>query len=202
MEKHWSIEAGSSLQQVLDQPDIPPLLRWSLTGDMSWQVRSETTVGRSLRAPGIAPRWYTALLALGATVEVEGTEVGLEEMSAGRPAALHIPLVGPAIRWGAASVSRTPADVAIVAAVAVVELDDGLVRQARIGLTGVWPRPAQLAQAAAQLAGGPLTPTAIAQTAEAVAREVAPPDDLMGSAEYRREMAGLLTRRALEQCLE
>jgi CO/xanthine dehydrogenase FAD-binding subunit len=37
--------------------------------------------------------------------------------------------------------------------------------------------------------------------ANAIEGEVAPEGDFRGSEEYRRAMAGVLTRRALEQCL-
>jgi len=105
------------------------------------------------------------------------------------------------IRWGEAHVARTPADEPIVAAVAVVEVDDSTVHQARVALTGAWPEPARLAQAAAQLVGGPLDEEHIRAVAEAVEEEVAPRGDFRGSEEYRRAMAGVLTRRALAECL-
>jgi CO/xanthine dehydrogenase FAD-binding subunit len=42
----------------------------------------------------------------------------------------------------------------------------------------------------------------IRAVATAVEDEVEPEGDFRGSEEYRRAMAGVLTRRALEQCLE
>jgi CO/xanthine dehydrogenase FAD-binding subunit len=99
-------------------------------------------------------------------------------------------------------VGRTPTDEPIVAAVAAVELQDALVQQARIALTGVWSTPVQLAAAANQLVGGPLDAARIEAVARAVEQEVAPREDFRGSAEYRRAMAGVMTRRALEQCMQ
>ena len=104
------------------------------------------------------------------------------------------------LRWGEARVARTPADEPIVAAVAVVELDGGIVRQARVALVGAWREAARLAEAPSALLGGPLDGERIRAVAAAVEREVAPRGDFRGSAEYRRAMAGVLTRRALEQC--
>ena len=210
----WTIETDTSLQSVLDSPECPPLLRQTLTGTLSWQTRNETPVRRALRSPRIAPQWVAALLALGATVTVEG-DAGPEDVplavGAGfpRPHALHVPRRGlpPAsggpggVRWGEARVARTPADEPIVAAVAVVETDDGVVQQARVALTGVWPEAVRLAKAPAQLVGGPLDEESIRAVAAAVEKEVTPKGDFLGSEEYRRAMAGVLTRRALEQCL-
>jgi len=96
-------------------------------------------------------------------------------------------------------VARTLADEPIVAAIAVVALDGDVVGQARVALTGAWPEPLRLAEAAARLVGGPLDAEHIQAVAEAVEEEVAPQGDFLGSAEYRRAMAGVLTRRALER---
>jgi CO/xanthine dehydrogenase FAD-binding subunit len=203
--KMWIIATDAPLQSVLDRPDAPPLLRQTLTGALSWQTRNETPVRRALRSPRIAPQWMAALLALGATVTVEG-EAGPEEVAlavgTGLPRlhALHVPRT-EGTRWGAAHVARTPADEPIVAAVAVVEMTGGIVQQARVALTGVWPEAVRLAEAPARLVGGPLDETSIGAVAVAVEEEVAPTEDFMGSEEYRRAMAGVLTRRALEQCL-
>ncbi|MBN1178991.1 MAG: hypothetical protein JXD18_07255 [Anaerolineae bacterium] len=201
----WHVEADATLQAILDQADSPALLRQTLTGALAWQVRNETTVARALRAPRIAPQWIAALLALGATVTVEGdgsqAEIPLKKLNGETVSALHVP-TGAGRRWGEARVARTPSDEPIVAAFAVVDLDGGIVRQARVALTGAWPEAARLAQAAAQLAGGPLNADRIQSVADGVMAEVAPEGDFLGSADYRREMAGVLTRRALARCLE
>jgi carbon-monoxide dehydrogenase medium subunit len=211
----WSADADAPLQSVLDRPDTPPPLRQALTGVLSWQTRNETPVRRTLTAPRLAPQWAAALLALGATVIVEGddgpmevpVESVLQRQAKGVVSALHVEL-GSA-RWGEARVARTPADEPIVSAIAVVGMDNpsagsgqgGVVRQARVALTGAWPEPARLAKAPARLVGGPLDAEHIQAVADRVAEEVAPRGDFLGSEEYRRAMAGVLTRRALEECL-
>ena len=206
----WSVDADASLQSVLDGPECRPLLRPPLTGALSWQTRNETLVRRALRAPRVAPRWVAALLALGATVSLERgddgpTEVILESLlqrrAEGEVSALHVPLGGPERRWGQATVARTLADEPIVAAIAVLALEGDTVCQARVALTGVWPGSVRLAEAATRLVGGPLDVERIQAVATAVEEEVVPKGDFLGSAEYRRAMAGVLTRRALESCL-
>ncbi|MCK4315334.1 MAG: 2Fe-2S iron-sulfur cluster binding domain-containing protein, partial [Anaerolineae bacterium] len=203
----WSVVADAPLQSVLDSPECSPLLRQTLTGVLSWQTRNETPVRRALTSPRIAPQWVAALLALGATVTVEGDagsaevplEVLLQRKAEGRVSALYVGVGG--VMWGEAHVARTPADEPIVAAVAVVEMDAGTVCQARVALTGAWPQIVRLAAAPAQLVGGPLDESSIRAVAEAVEKEVAPKGDFLGSEEYRRTAAGILARRALEQCL-
>jgi CO/xanthine dehydrogenase FAD-binding subunit len=205
----WRIDVDASLQSVMDSPACPSLLYGTLTGALSWQTRNETPVRRALRSPRVAPQWVAALLALGATVNLERgddgpTEVTLESLlqrrTEGKISALHVPLGGVERRWGQATVARTPADEPIVAAIAAVVVRGDVVRQARVALTGVWPGSVRLAEAAARLVGGPLDAERIQAVAAAVEEEVAPTGDFLGSAEYRRAMAGVLTRRALESC--
>jgi len=199
----WSVSADAPLQSVLDAPDRHPLFHRTLTGSISWQVRNETPVRRALSSPRVAPRWAAALLALGATVAVEGAEAPLEALLRGEVqgavSTLRARVRG--VLWGEACVARTPADEPIVAAVAVVEMDGDVVRQARVALAGAWPEAARLAKAPASLVGGPLEEESIRAVAAAVEAEVAPKGDFRGSAEYRRAMAGVMTRRALAQCL-
>jgi CO/xanthine dehydrogenase FAD-binding subunit len=126
-------------------------------------------------------------------------ETYLQDGSEGKVTTLRVE-VGE-MRWGTELVARTPADEPIVAAFAVVELDADVVRQARVALVGVWQEPVRLAQAPAQLVGGPLDAATIEAVAQAVAEEVSPKGDFLGGEEYRRAMAGVLTHRALEACL-
>jgi carbon-monoxide dehydrogenase medium subunit len=206
-EEMWSIDADALLQLVLDSPECPPLLCQTLTGAISWQARNEKSVRQALTSPRVAPQWVAALLALGAMVTMEGdtgaAEIPLEALLQrrveGKASTLHVMVGG--VKCGEAQVARTPADDPIVTAVAVVEIDGDVVRQAHVALTGVWPEPVRLAEAPAQLIGGPLDEERIRTVAEAVEKEVTPKGDFLGSKEYRRAMAGVLTRRALEKCL-
>jgi len=207
----WSIDADAPLQAVFESPECPPLVRQTLSSSLSWQARNETPVRRALASPHVAPYWLAALLALGATITIEDgnspTEIPLETLirrkAEGRVSALHIQAVG--VRWGEAHVARTPADEPIVAAVAALKIDESsgqaIASDARVALTGVWPEPVRLAESAAQLTNHPLDKKSIRTVAEAVEKEVAPKGDFLGSEEYRRAMARVLTSRALGQCL-
>lgn len=203
-EEVWSIGADESLQTVVEDPRCPPLLRQALTGPVSWQVRSETSVGRALSAARALPRWAAALLALGATVTAgegdETAEVPLAEADLGQVRTLHVRPSG--LRWGEAQVARTPADEPIVAAAVAVRVEDGVVREARGALAGVWPEAVRLAEAIARLEGGVLDEERVRAVAAAVEEEVAPRGDFRGSEAYRRAMAGVVTRRVLTQCMD
>jgi CO/xanthine dehydrogenase FAD-binding subunit len=201
----WTIACDATLQAVVECAECPELFHDTLTRWLGWQTRNRTTVERVLNTPSLALQWFAGLLALGAAVTVEGqgqvpVEALLERRVKGRLVVLDVPVDG--IRWGEAHVGRTPADEPIVSAVAAVRLELGIVRQARVALTGVWSRPVALAEAPARLAGAPLTIDGIRQVAAAIEAEVTPKGDFLGSAEFRRAMAGVMARRALEACLE
>jgi CO/xanthine dehydrogenase FAD-binding subunit len=170
------------------------------------------------------PQWLAALLALGAAVTIEREdgpephpdrrpepsrierkvplEDFLEHKVKGQVTALHIPTQGSHTRWGAAHVARTSADEPIVAAFAAVKMKAGAVAEARVAVTGAWPEPVRLTEAPGVLVGEPLNEGRIRAVAAAVEEEVEPQGDYLGSAAYRRAMAGVMTRRALGACLE
>lgn len=210
-DRTWSIEVSAPLQEVLDRSDTPKPLRHTLQGSLPWQTRNETPIERELISPRQVKRWIAALLALGATVTVVGDhgpqelplERVLEQRPEGQMTTLNV-VIPPNQRWGEAQVARTPADEPIVVAVAAVSWDEAsehIVERARLALVGAWPQSVRLAEAASQLEGQPLDQEHLRAVAQAIEKEVSPQDDFLGSEEYRRAMAAVLSRRALEQCL-
>ena len=202
------IGTHASLQTVYQSPNCPEILSKTLIGPLSWQQRNGITVEEALLSPNLAPQWLAALLAFGAKVTFPKGE-GLPSdfphgarVHAGKFSILKIPFGVPGRVWGEAHVGRTPADQPIATAIAVVDLEEGFVRRARLVLTGTWHEHAHLAHAVEQLINHKLSQGIIQEVAIAVEEEVSPPDDFRGSAEYRRAMAGTLSRRALEQCME
>jgi CO/xanthine dehydrogenase FAD-binding subunit len=201
---------GVDLQHLYQFQDCPTLLQKSLAKTTTWPQRNQITVQQTIRAPNIAPLWLAALMILGTrlTLANAGEEFSLDEYLASpnkhslEIATLWLPLTRPDCGWGLAQVARTPADVPLVTAVAFLNVHAGIIRQARLALTGVWPEPVRLAQAAHLLINGPVTSEQFMAVSHAVMEEISPPSDYLGSAEYRREMAGLLTQRALQRCLD
>jgi CO/xanthine dehydrogenase FAD-binding subunit len=205
---HLDVPAGSSLQALYEHAACPRLLQRTLSGPISWQQRVEITVAQVLLSPGLAPGWIAALLVLDARAVLgnSGTEEGLlSTLLPGRGLrgrqlhSLHVP-TDRGLRWGEAHVARMPSDRPMIGAVAVVEMNNGLVRHARLALTGVWREHARLAEAAGLLASHPLEREQIEGVAQAVGKEVAPVGDFLASAVYRQAMAVVLTRRVFHQC--
>ena len=91
-------------------------------------------------------------------------------------------------------------DYATVSVAAVVATDvSGACTHARIALGGAGPVPLRARDAERSLVGRRLDDTAIREAAALAAAATDPIDDLRGSAEYKRAMAGVWTERALRE---
>lgn len=96
-----------------------------------------------------------------------------------------------------ARVGRTPRDLAIVAAAAVMEVRDGVIRRTGLAVAGATPIPARLLKVEELLTGKPVSTAWLDEAAGMVEKQADPQGDYRGSVEYRRAMAGVLCRRAL-----
>jgi CO/xanthine dehydrogenase FAD-binding subunit len=92
---------------------------------------------------------------------------------------------------------RRQMEIAIVGATAVVTLDGGTVRDARIAITALAPTIHRVAEAEQALNGSDASDAAVQAAADAAAGASQPISDVRGSADYRRAMAAVLTRRAI-----
>jgi len=85
-----------------------------------------------------------------------------------------------------------------LAGVAVaMKLEDGVCRDARLGLTAVNPAPVLVPEAAELLRGRRFSPEAVEAVAQAVIRTGKPLKTSVSTPEYRRDMLRVFTRRAL-----
>jgi CO/xanthine dehydrogenase FAD-binding subunit len=112
---------------------------------------------------------------------------------------IHVPL--PPERTGAHFIKlgkRNAMAVAVVSVAARLSLDGaGRVETARLALGSVAPTPLRARAAEATLQGATCDPTRIAQAAGLAQQAASPISDVRASAEYRRQMVAVLTRRAL-----
>jgi len=103
--------------------------------------------------------------------------------------------------WSILEVARRRHDFALVGVVAVVTLDGkGVCQQARMVFLSAGDRPMMAHRAADLLAGQAPTPEALRAAAElAASDEIDPSSDIHATAEFRRHLAKVLARRALDQ---
>ena len=207
-EKCLEIGVDQLLETVRSIDVLPEMLRLAIVDDKIWQKWNEYSIEKTLLSPGLASQWVAALLSLGACVIFEsGVEAPLSDfllrkVNEGKLISLSIPCDGAGKVFGSSAVRVVPTDEPIVACYAAVDLQDGVVEKARIALTGASREQVKLVDAAAQMVGKKLGEPLINLIAASVAEEASPKGDYRGSVEYRREMAGLMTKRALEICLK
>ncbi|WP_410666282.1 FAD binding domain-containing protein [Amycolatopsis sp. lyj-84] len=104
--------------------------------------------------------------------------------------------------WAVEQLSRRSRDLALVAVFATVTLSGDVCETARIAIAGAGPTPIRATVAEEALVGRALTDDVVALAAELAAAATDPPDDLHAPADYRREMAAVLTRRAITRAKE
>jgi carbon-monoxide dehydrogenase medium subunit len=101
--------------------------------------------------------------------------------------------------YGYQKFNRRQEDWAMVAVCVLVKKGaDGSCEDVRIGLTHMGSTPLRATAAESALRGQGLSAQSIAAAAEQAAEGTEPPADLNASADYKRHLARVLTRRALE----
>jgi carbon-monoxide dehydrogenase medium subunit len=100
--------------------------------------------------------------------------------------------------------ARTAIDIALVGVATLLRLDDRAARvgEARIVLGAVAPTPIRARKAEASIKGHAMDDQLLERAARTAAEETQPISDVRGSAEYRREMVKVLTKRALKKTLK
>lgn len=101
--------------------------------------------------------------------------------------------------WGSSyqKFNRRSEDWAMVAVSALVKQTGDVCEDVRVGLTNMAPTPLRASAVEEALKGQPLNADTIAKAAENAAEGTHPPADLNASADYKRHLARVLTRRAL-----
>ena len=136
------------------------------------------------------------------TVSVEGLFTGPGTTAANADELLvSVDVPAPAPGTGSAYVRleyRRQMEIAVVGATAVVHLEDGRVQDARVAITALASTIRRVPDAEAALAGGEADDESLAAAARAAAAASAPISDVRASERYRRAMAEVIARRAVE----
>jgi CO/xanthine dehydrogenase FAD-binding subunit len=179
----------------------------------SHATRAQGTLGGNVMNASPAMETGGPLICLGATAtlhSVEGTRtVRVEELFTGPGATaakgdellVSVDVPAPAPGTGSAYVRleyRRQMEIAVVGATAVVHLEDGRVQDARVAITALAPTIRRVPDAEAALTGGEADGESVAAAAHEAAAASAPISDVRASDRYRRAMAEVIARRALE----
>jgi len=182
----------------------------------SIQVRNLATVGGNLCNAAPSADMAPPLVALDAEAVIAGpkgrrrvplatffegvrkTVIGPDELLV----ELVIPPPGP--RSGGNYLRHTPRrelDIAVVGVASQVTLSNGVCGKARISLASVAPTPVRATAAERALEGQPLTKEKIEEAAKLAVEAARPISDQRGSADFRKHLVRVLTRRTLTTAL-
>lgn len=112
---------------------------------------------------------------------------------------IRFPRAAPGTGAAFAEVARRQGDFALVGVAAQVTLDGGVLRDVRICVSGVAPVPHRATEAESVLTGHPPDERRRSEAADAVRAAIDPTADLHATAAYRKDVAGVLTERALTE---
>jgi len=110
---------------------------------------------------------------------------------------IRVPAFAPRTGYAYEKLKRKTGDWATAGAAVVLRLDGGSLSQVRIGLTNVAPMALRATAAEDALKGKPLTDATIEAAAAAAMAACDPAEDLRGSVDYKRAMAGQMLKRAI-----
>jgi CO/xanthine dehydrogenase FAD-binding subunit len=178
----------------------------------SVQVRNLATVGGNLCNAAPSADMAPPLMALEAQAVIAGPKgerrIPLSDFFTGvrttvlGPDEILVELVTPAPgpRSGGSYIRHTPRrelDIAVVGVASQVTLRNGVCAKARIALAAVAPTPIRATAAEAAIEGKSLTPELIDRAADLAVQSAKPISDQRGSADFRRHLVRVLTRRTL-----
>ena len=180
-------------------------------------IRNRGTVGGSIAHADPAAELPVLALALDAQLQIEGgdgsrsvaaetffrgfltTAVEDDELLTEVRFAMPPPNTG----FGFQEMARRHGDFALASVLSLVTLqDDGTVSSARIVVGGAGPAPVRVTAAEQQLLRQTPSDETIAAAAAAVGPALHPVADVHGSADYRRHVASVLTRRTLQAAIK
>jgi carbon-monoxide dehydrogenase medium subunit len=175
-------------------------------------IRTRGTFCGSLAHADPAAEWCLLVTALGGEMVAQNTSrirtigaadffrgimtTALEEDELLTQVRLRVPAADT--RFGFYEFNRRAGDFALAMALASFRLHEGLISEARVALGAVEEQPRRIEEAEGALVGRPPERATFELAAEAAAAVVEPLDDVITSADYRRDLTRTVTRRALE----
>ena len=173
---------GGSVAHADPAADFPVILT---ALDASFVTRSSSG-SRSIAADDFFTDFYTTAM----TANEILTEIRIPLPPSGSGTA-YVKLPHPASGYAVVS-----------AGVLVTRQSSGSCASARVAVGGVGSGPIRALATEADLQGKPLTPQVIAAAAAKAAENTNPMDDAYADAEYKRQMAAVFVRRAIEKAVE
>ena len=211
MVKHREIEKSNLIQNEV------PILASTYRRVATIRIRNMATIGGGLAHADPAQDPPSTLVALNARIRIASISgertISIMDLfqnyyeNSLMPGELITEVIIPSMHSDTKStyikfLPRTADDYATVAVSLIATLNENIVRDMRIGLGAVAPTPIRATIAEETLKGHAISDELIQQASNSVAQQVDPLDDFRGSADYKRDMAIVFTKRALQQVLQ
>jgi aerobic carbon-monoxide dehydrogenase medium subunit len=178
-----------------------------------YPIRTRGTFGGSIAHADPSAEWCMLAVLLDAEILVLGPEgervIPASDffhgffMTALEPDEMVVEVRFPAPAPNAAiqEFARRAGDFAIVSAAVSVDVGEGKSRSASVVLGGVADVPLRVEEAEKVLEGAEIGPEVFKEAGREAARVIDPASDIHGSAEYRRDLAAVLVKRALAEAV-
>jgi carbon-monoxide dehydrogenase medium subunit len=210
---HLQIGAMVPLQRLVESPAVGGFLAAAARLEGPITYRSAATVGGIIATGDPLSHLLIALLVLDAQIHLrlpDPATVSLDRILDAPSKFLDGGLITGVTALSADGapgvamqrVARTPRDKPIVAVAVRVTREGDLCGGVRIALAGVADRPICAYEAEDRLKGQIFDKGLVDVAVSNLLEHLNPPSDFKGSSEYRREMAAVLTRRALLEACE
>lgn len=215
-------EQTLSLGAMLRQRDVErsaavaerlPILREAIEQVAHPAIRNRGTVGGSLVHADPSAELPLLAIALDATFHLRSarasrsvaakdfyqgylvTDIAADELLV----EIDFSLPAPNCGWCCTEIARRHGDFAIVAVAVLLDCaKDQSINFARVAIGGVGPAPLRVAESEEMLSGKRPEAEVFRRAGDAAAQAVEPPTDIHASSGYRRQLTGVLVRRALE----
>jgi CO/xanthine dehydrogenase FAD-binding subunit len=211
--KKVSIGGTATFQQIVKSKEVPPLIRKAAQAYSTIIQRNATTLQDVLFGYATYFDLLTALLAHDTQVTVRGKTkhvvplaqffskddravLGNQEIAT----EFSFKLLGGNVGASFQRIALTDGDaVAILNVVTVLKMTGKKCAVARVAVGGGLPAPVRLPAIEQELAGKTLDAALVESVAGKVAGMIEPESDFRGSAQYRKQISGVLVRRAIEE---
>lgn len=179
------------------------------------QIQNRATLGGNVGNAAPSGDTIPPLMVLGSTVIIAGPRGTREEPVAGifagpgrmtlEPDECLVEFRVPAPKANSSSyyvrfIPRAEMDIAVVGVGVSMSMNGGQVEDISIGLASVAPTPVAATDSEDLLRGQTLTMDLAREAGDRAENAISPISDIRGSADYRRELTKVLTRRAITAC--
>ncbi len=212
------IGAMATVAQVVENGTVKknyPALWQACKSHSAPQIRNVATPAGNIMRASPSGDCSCALLALNASIVLESKNgrrsVPLDDFfidygkTARKADEIAVEISIPPVQNGTISsflrLTRTAFDLSKVNAAVQLDLSGKTCNEARIAMGAVAPTTIRVKKAEALLKGAKINDALLEKVAATVSKEIRPIDDVRSTAEYRREVSGVLVERAITACL-